>query len=79
MTVEQLVREADTYSGEDLGRRIFGEVRDALRAGEDRDRLIAVVTALYDRLGEAGRDDDQDAIAEVLDSLTGFCSPSARL
>jgi hypothetical protein len=79
MTVEQLVREADTHTGEDLGRTVFSEVRAALRAGADRDGLIAVVTTLYDHLGDAGRGEDQDAIAEVLDSLTGFCSPSAAL
>ncbi len=79
MTVEQLVREADTHTGEDLGRTIFSDVRDALRAGADRDQLIAMVTTLYDHLGDAGRGEDQDAVAEVLDSLTGFCSPSAAL
>jgi hypothetical protein len=42
-------------------------------------KLIAVVTALHDRLGEAGRKDGQDAVADVLDSLAGFCSPSAKL
>jgi len=79
MTVEQLVREADTHTGEDLGRTVFSEVRDALRAGTDRDQLIPMVTTLYDHPGGAGRAEDQDAVAEVLDSLTGFCSPPAAL
>lgn len=79
MTVEQPVREPDTHTGEDLGRTVISEVRDALRAGTDRDQLIAMVTTLYDHLGDAGRGEDQDAVAEVLDSLTGFCSPSAAL
>jgi len=38
-----------------------------------------MVTTLYDHLGDSGCGEDQDAIAEVLDSLTGFCSPSAAL
>jgi hypothetical protein len=79
MTVEQLVREASTHSGEELGRTIFAQAHDALRAGANRDQLVAMVTELYDYLGAAGREEDQDAVAEVLDSLTGFCSPSATL
>lgn len=79
MTVEQLVREADTHTGEDLGRTVFSEVRDVLRAGADRDQLIAMVTTLYDHLGDTGRAEDQDAVAEVLDSLIGFCLPPAAL
>lgn len=79
MTREQLEREARTHSGEDLGRTIFRDVQAALNAGMDRDEIIAVVTELYDELGEAGSEDDQDAIADVLDSLTGFCSPTAAL
>lgn len=79
MTVEQLVHEADTHSGHDLGRAIYANARDALRAGVDRDGIIAMITTLYDHLGEAGREEDQDAVAEVLDSLTGFSSPAAVL
>ena len=79
MTVEQLVHEAGTHTGEDLGQTIDAEIRNALRAGQDRDELIAMVTALYDHLGQVGREADQDAVADVLDSLTGFCSPSAAL
>lgn len=79
MMVDRLVHEANARSGEDLGRVICAEVRDALRAGVDRGELIAAVEMLHDRLGEAGREDDQDAVAEVLDSLTGFTSPAATL
>ncbi|MDQ2742053.1 MAG: hypothetical protein M3Z66_07110 [Chloroflexota bacterium] len=79
MTVEQMVRQADSHTGADLGRTVLSEVRDALRVGADRDQLIAMVTTLYDHLGVANRTEDQDAIAEVLDSLTGFCSPSVAL
>lgn len=79
MTVEQLELEARTHSGEDLGRMIFQDAQAALSAGAERDEIIAMVTELYDQLGEAGREDDQDAIADVLDSLTGFCSPTAAL
>lgn len=79
MTVEQMTREADIHSGDDLGRTIYAAVRDALRAGQDRGELIGMVTNLYDQLGEAGRDEDQDAVADVLDALTGSCSPTAAL
>ena len=79
MKVEQLVRDADSHTGEDLGRTIFAEVRAALHDGADRDQIIGMVTELYDYLGEADREDDQDSVAEVLDSLTGFSSPAATL
>lgn len=79
MTVEQLVREADIHTGNDLGHAVFDQVRAALANGEDRDELVRTPTSFYDRLGAEGREDDQDAIADVIDSLTGFCSPSVAL
>ena len=42
----------------------------------------AIGAAYYDafkRLQEAGRQDQADAIGDILDVLTGWCSPSARL
>jgi hypothetical protein len=37
------------------------------------------VFAEYRRFRETGRDDDAEAIAEILDCLTGFCGPTSRL
>ncbi|MGH2443302.1 MAG: hypothetical protein ACRDFX_09080 [Chloroflexota bacterium] len=79
MTVGQFIREADMYTGDVLGRKVFDEAHAALLAGEDRTRVISMLTSLYQYLGEDGRDTDQDAIADVLDSVTGFCSPRAAV
>ena len=34
---------------------------------------------LAERLQDAGRQEDADAIGDILDVLTGHCSPSARM
>lgn len=79
MTTAQLVNDAKTHHGADLGRLVYGQARNALRGGVPREELIATLTAFYEDLGRSGQEDDQDAIAEVLDSLTGFSSPTATL
>jgi hypothetical protein len=79
MTVEQLEKEAQGLQGRELGRALYVEAQQALSAGASRAELISALTTLYDRLGEQGREDDQDAVADVLDALEGFSSPTAAL
>ncbi|MBV9281415.1 MAG: hypothetical protein JOZ41_15145 [Chloroflexi bacterium] len=77
MTVDEL-RAIDLH-GDALGQYLYERARDLLQGGIPRDDLQTVLTSFYVWLGEQDRDEDQDAVADVLDSLVGFCSPSARL
>jgi len=47
--------------------------------GMSKQAIGAAYYAAFKRLQEAGRQDQADAIADILDVLTGWCSPSARL
>lgn len=65
--------------GQALGRYLFERARELLADGESANSIKAVLISFYDWLGDEGREEDQDAVADVMDSLTGFCSPTARL
>lgn len=81
MTVEQLSREATELS--EHSQTLFGYLWDGatqlLDAGIPRERIVTTLEDLYDLFGRQGRGDAQDEVIEVLNSLTGYCSPSARL
>ena len=52
----------------------------SLRAeGMSKQAIGAAFYEAFQRLQDAGRQDEADAIADVLDVLTGWCAPSARL
>jgi hypothetical protein len=50
-----------------------------LQAGSPRERVVAQLEALRTDLRAAGRDADDDVVLEVLDFVTGWCSPHVRL
>jgi hypothetical protein len=50
-----------------------------LQAGIPRERVVAQLEALRTDLRAAGRDADDDVVLEVLDFVTGWCSPHVRL
>jgi hypothetical protein len=81
VTIQELSKEAISIS--DRSGKLFEYLwegsMELLDAGVPRDRVVATLKALYDILGEQGRYDAQDEVVEVLNSLTGYCSPSARL
>jgi hypothetical protein len=56
---------------------------DAVRAmvaqGQDRDRIYEELELLRTRLQKDGRESDEDSVLEVMDFLTGFSSPHARI
>jgi hypothetical protein len=81
MTVEELSKEAINISdrSEKLFEYLWEGSKQLLDAGVPEDRVAATLEALYDTLGEHGRYDAQDDVVEVLNGLTGYCSPSARL
>lgn len=63
--------------------RLVGELRgfarELLDGGYDRDRLYNDFLNAYDAVSERGQDEREDALLDVMDYLTGFCSPHARL
>ena len=56
---------------------------DAVRAlvaqGQDRDRIYEELESLRTQLQKDGRESDEDAVLEVMDFLTGFSTPHARI
>jgi hypothetical protein len=50
-----------------------------LQAGTPRERVIAQLEALGTVLRAAGREADDDVVLDVLDFVTGWCSPHVRL
>lgn len=50
-----------------------------LHAGVPRERVIAELEELRADLRRGGREDDEDIVLEVLDFVTGWCSPQMRL
>jgi hypothetical protein len=47
--------------------------------GLSKQQIAAAYYEAFQQLQQAGRQADADAIADVLDVLTGWCSPSARM
>jgi hypothetical protein len=50
-----------------------------LHAGRPREEMIARLEELRTRLRDGGREDDEDIVLEVLDFVTGWCSPHMRV
>jgi hypothetical protein len=54
-------------------------VRALLSQGQDRDAIYSELEGLRVALQAAGRESEEDAVLEVMDFLTGWCSPHARI
>lgn len=54
-------------------------VASAVRAGADRNTTQAQLDSLRAHLRQAGREDDEDTVLDVLDFLTGWSSPHKRI
>jgi hypothetical protein len=65
--------------GSALGQYVFDQIRKELQRGISPDEIRGTLVIYYDWLGDMGREDDQDAIADVMDSLVGHCPPTANL
>jgi hypothetical protein len=76
MTATQLEQEIADLHGQELGQKLYAEARDFLAAGGSRAETIAALSEVYDHLGN---EDDRDAVADVIDAVEGFCSPTAAL
>lgn len=65
------------FAGEAMAlRALVYSLRDE---GLSKQQIGAAFYGAFERLQQSGREADADAIADVLDFLTGFCSPSARI
>ena len=54
-------------------------VRDQLDAGYPNDQLYADLMSVYDRMSEREDEERGDAVLDVMDFLTGWGAPEARL
>jgi hypothetical protein len=50
-----------------------------LRAGRPRDDVLADFETARSLLRQAGREADEDAVMDVMDFITGWCSPHVKL
>jgi hypothetical protein len=76
MSATQLEQDIAGLHGRELGHKLYAETRDFLAAGGARAETIAALSEVYDHLGN---EDDRDAVADVIDAVEGFCSPTAVL
>jgi hypothetical protein len=50
-----------------------------LDEGSEPETLLGQLERARQELREAGREEDEDAVMDVMDLLTGWCSPHMRL
>lgn len=53
--------------------------RELLAAGYPRQRLYDDFESVRAEMRERGQEEKEDAVMDVMDFLTGWCSPGARL
>jgi hypothetical protein len=58
---------------------LYRHVRALLDRGYSREQAIRDLEGLYVHLQAEGPESQQDAVADVLDSLAGWSSPGAKL
>ncbi len=64
---------------EDSLHRLVEVVRSLLAQGYEREALVEEFEGFRKLLQEAGREEDEDVVLDVMDSLVGWCSPGARI
>lgn len=60
-------------------RRLVEVVHGLLAQGYEREVLVEEFECFRKVLQEAGREEDEDVVLDVMDSLVGWCSPGARI
>jgi DNA-binding response OmpR family regulator len=50
-----------------------------LRQGQSRDTVLALLEQSRRQLNSEGRDAEEDVVMDVMDFLTGWCSPHMKL
>ena len=72
-SIEQALRSGDPYQQlRSLVQRLFAQ-------GQDTDSVLALFETARQKLREAGREADEDAVMDLMDCLVGWCGPNARL
>ena len=59
--------------------RLRDEVRRLVEQGHERDSLLEELERLRVTLQHEARDAEEDVVLEVMDFLTGWCSPHMRI
>lgn len=72
----KLVREARPSTFESA---LHARVEELLRMGYPRDYLYEDLERLRSGLLGRGREDLEEGVLEVMDALSGWCAPSARI
>lgn len=77
MTVHETYRDAITSDAP--AARLLAGVRQMLDQGYPKDDIVSYLNRQYDALGASGCEVERDAVGDVLDALTGWCAPGAKL
>jgi hypothetical protein len=78
-TVRQMLELLETTPPHRYMPRLRKYAREQLDAGYPNDQLYSDLRHLYRLVSERGDEELEDAIADVMDFLTGWCAPDARL
>ena len=81
MTEDQAYRQSTESVGSEQGLadHLYEGAKQAIQAGASADNVLAHFNELFLTADAEGRETDRDALAEVMDCLTGWCSPQASL
>ena len=77
MSVQE--RLANALCSDDPTASLADAVRGMVAQGQDRDRIYEELELLRTQLQKDGRESDDDVVLEVMDFITGFSSPHARI
>jgi hypothetical protein len=77
MTVQDWL--AGALCSEDPERTLADAVRGLVAQGMERDAVYEELERLRGTLRETGREAEDDLVLDVMDLLTGWCSPQARI
>jgi hypothetical protein len=70
---------AQALCAEDPTTSLSNAVRLLVAQGQDRDSLYVELEKLRTLLEGSGREADEDVVLDVMDFLSGFCSPQVRI
>ncbi len=69
----------EALHAEDPLQRLVEVVQGLLAQGHEREALVEEFEGFRKVLEDAGREEDEDVVLDVMDSLVGWCSPGARI
>jgi hypothetical protein len=78
-TVKQMLDLALATPADKLTPKLRQYARERLGADYPNDQLYADFMAAYGEISELGNEEREDAFLDVMDFLTGWCAPDARL